>query len=85
MTGYFSEQSLTEVQSLLYREGQERPLSGECNQEQKEKAKAEPRSPEEKKADQERAAANTGQDSVPPGVRSEAAKQGAETKAKCPG
>jgi hypothetical protein len=80
----FSENALSAVQAMLYREGQDRPLEGECNQEQKEKAKAEPRSPEEKQADVARAQANTGQDSVPAGVRSEAAKDAAETRAKCP-
>ena len=81
----FSEEALKTVRTLLYREGQDRPLEGQCNQEQKEKAKSEPRSPEEKKADQARAQASTGKDSVPASVRSEAAKQGAETRSKCPG
>lgn len=85
MTGYFNEKTLREVQNLLYRENQTRPLEGQCNQEQKEKAKAEPRTPEEKKADQTRAQANTGKDSVPASTRGEAAKKAAETRAKCPG
>jgi hypothetical protein len=81
----FSPDSLLAVQGMLYREGQDRPLEGQCNQEQKEKAKAEPRSAEEKKADQARAQANTGQDNVSSGQRAEAAKKAAETRAKCPG
>jgi hypothetical protein len=85
MTGRFSSDALLAVSNMLYREGQDRPLEGECNQAQKEKAKAEPRSPEEKKADVARAQASTGQDSVPAGVRSEAATKAAETRSKCPG
>ncbi len=81
----FSSDSLLAVQNMLYREGQDRPLEGQCNQEQKEKAKAEPRSPEQKQADQARAQASTGQDNVPSGQRAEAAKKAAETRAKCPG
>ena len=81
----FSENALAAVNAMLYREGQDRPLEGQCNQEKKEQAKAEPRSPEEKKADTARAQASTGQDSVPAGVRSEAAKAAAETRSKCPG
>lgn len=81
----FTEESLRTVHDLLFREGQDRPLEGQCNQEQKEKAKAEPRSTEEKKADQARAQASTGQDSVPAGVRTEAAKEAAKTRSKCSG
>ena len=81
----FSAEALEAVSALLYREGQDRPLEGQCNQEKKEKAKAQPRSPEEKKADVARAQASTGQDSVPAGVRSEAATKAAETRSKCPG
>jgi hypothetical protein len=81
----FSENALAAVNAMLYREGQDRPLEGQCNQEKKEQAKAEPRSPEEKKADTARAQASTGQDSVPAGTRSDAAKKAAETRSKCPG
>lgn len=81
----FTEESLLAVNAMLYREGQDRPLEGQCNQEKKEKAKAEPRSPEEKKADVARAQASTGKDQVPAAVRSEAATKAAETKSKCPG
>ena len=81
----FTEESLSLVNYLLYRDGQKRPLEGQCNQEQKEKAKAEPRSPEEKKADVARAQASTGKDEVPAATRSDAATKAAETKAKCSG
>jgi hypothetical protein len=81
----FSTEALEAVSALLYREGQDRPLEGQCDQEKKEKAKAEPRSPEEKKADQARAQANTGTDSVPANVRAEAATKAAETRSKCTG
>jgi hypothetical protein len=81
----FSTDALEAVQAMLYREGQDRPLEGQCNQEQKEKAKAQPRSPEQKQADQARAQASTGQDNVSVGARSDAAKKAAETRAKCPG
>ena len=83
MTGQFSKEALLAVQSMLYREGQDRPLEGQCNQERKEKAKAEPRSPEQKKADTARAQASTGQDNMSAPERSEAATKSAQTRSKC--
>lgn len=81
----FSSEALEAVSAMLYREGQTREFEGECNQAQKEKAKAEPRSPEEKKADVARAQASTGKDQVPAATRSDAAQKAAQTRAKCPG
>lgn len=81
----FTKEALEAVSVLLYREGQDRPLEGQCNQEKKEKAKAEPRSPEQKKADTSRAQASTGQDNMSAPERSEAAEKSAKTRSKCGG
>ena len=82
MTGHFSEHALAEVQAM-FAEGQISPLQGQCNQKEKRKAQAAPRTAAQEQADQARAQANRGQDNIPSATRSEAARKGAETRKKC--
>lgn len=84
MTGHFSQEALEAV-SELFAEGQESPLAGQCNQKEKRKAQAAPRTAAQEQADQARAQANRGQDNIPSATRSEAAKRAAETRKKCKG
>ena len=82
MTGNFSKESLEEIWDLLYAEGQPNPLEGQCNQKQKREGNKQ-RTPAQREADQQRAQQRKGQDTVPSGVRSVAAKRAAETRKKC--
>lgn len=78
----FSDEALRTVEQLLFAE-EENPLKGQCNQEKKREANREPRTPEQKQADAQRAQEMKGQDNVPSGVRQQAAEQAAKTRAKC--
>jgi hypothetical protein len=82
MTGEFSEESLKEVQNLLYAEGWENPLEGQCNQKQKREANKQ-RTPAQRQGDQQRAQQQQSQNTVSSSVRSEAARKAAETRKKC--
>ena len=79
----FTPESLDLANQLLFAEGQENPLEGQCNQKQKRKASRQQRTPAQQQADQDRATARRGQDEMSSSVRSEAAKKGAATRAKC--
>ena len=81
----FSESSLKVVSNLLYAEGQENPLEGQCGQKKKREAQNQPRTPAQEQADQQRAQANSGRDTVSSAVRSEAARKAAETRSRCKG
>ena len=81
----YSKSSLELVNSMLYAEGQVRPMEGECNQKQKREQAKQPRTPAQEEADRTRAQTNSGRDNVPSGVRSEAAKKAAATRARCKG
>ena len=81
----YSKSSLELVNSLLYAEGQPNSLEGECGQKQKREQSKQPRTEAQAQADRTRAQANQGQDSVSSAVRSEAAKKGAATRARCKG
>ena len=81
----YSKSSLELVNSMLYAEGQVSPLAGECNQKQKREQMKQARTPAQSEADRTRAQANSGRDNVPSGVRSEAAKKAAATRARCKG
>jgi hypothetical protein len=81
----YSKSSLELVNSMLYAEGQPNPLEGECGQKQKRQQAKQPRTPAQSQADKTRAQANQGRDNVSSGVRSEAAKKAAATRARCKG
>ncbi len=81
MTGHFSEQSLAEVDAMFA----ENPLSGTCGQKAKREAQAKPRSPLQEAADEARAQARRGKDTMSSAVRSEAATKAAETRRRCKG
>lgn len=81
----FTPESLKIASSLLYAEGQQNPLEGQCGQKKKREQEKQPRTPAQETADRARAQANRGQDTVPSATRSEAAKKGAETRKKCKG
>ena len=85
MQGFFSADSLLLVTSLLYAEGQEASLEGQCNQAKKREAVKKPRSPAQQQADQQRAQANRGKNNTDAATRSAAAKKAAATKANCKG
>lgn len=79
----FSKHSIDLVNKMLYAEGQVNPLEGECGQRQKRQQQKKQRSPAQQKADKVRSQVNQGRDSVPAGVRSEAAKKAAQTRSRC--
>lgn len=81
----FTPESLSEVSSLLYAEGQQNPLEGQCGQKRKREQQKQQRTPAQQEADRERAQVNRGQDNIPSATRSEAAKKAAETRRRCKG
>jgi hypothetical protein len=81
----FSPESLNAVQEMLYAEGQVDPLEGTCNQRKKREQNKTQRTPEQAQADKQRAQHQQGRDTIPSGVRSEAAKKAAETRRRCKG
>jgi len=81
----YSKSSLELVNSMLYAEGQVNPLAGECGQKQKREQAKQARTQAQAEADKTRAQTNRGRDNVSSGVRSEAAKKAAETRARCKG
>jgi hypothetical protein len=84
MTGYFTQEALDQIEAM-YAEGQPNPLEGECGQKQKRQQAKQPRTAAQAQADKTRAQTNRGRDNVSSGVRSEAAKKAAETRARCKG
>lgn len=84
MVGTFSEQALAKVEAM-FAEGQENKFQGECNQREKRKAQAKPRTPLQEQADKLRSQQQLGKNTQSPSVRSEAAKKGAATRARCKG
>lgn len=81
----FTQESLHAVSMLLYAEGQQNPLEGECGQAKKRKSMKQARTPAQQQADKARAQASSNKDVVPSAVRSEAAKKAAETRKRCKG
>ena len=81
----YSKSSLELVNSMLYAEGQVNPLEGQCGQKQKREQSKQSRTQAQAEADRTRSQANQGRDTVPSGVRSEAAKKAAETRKRCKG
>lgn len=79
----FSKISLDLVNGLLFAEGQVNPLAGECNQREKRKTQAKPRTPAQEAADRARSQTQRGKSTQSSSVRSEAAKKAAETRSRC--
>lgn len=79
----FSEESLQEVQQLLYVE-RTNPYEGQCGQKKLREQNKGPRTPAQEQADQARSQALSGK-SAPGANRSEAAKKAAETRRQCKG
>jgi hypothetical protein len=78
--GSFSNESLNQAYNLLFAED----LTGQCNQEEKRKAQARTRTPEQQQADKLRAQEMQGKaPQVPQGVREQAAQKAAKTREKC--
>lgn len=63
----------------------ENDLTGECNQKEKRKQQAQTRTPEQQQADRQRGQEMQGRDTVPSGVRKQAAEKAAKTRQKCSG
>ena len=84
MVGTFSQEALDAV-SEFFAEGQENPLSGECNQKEKRKAQAKPRTPLQQQADQARSQQQRGKSGGSSATRSQAASKAAETRRRCKG
>lgn len=84
MTGYFTQEALDQI-GAMYAEGQPNPLEGECGQKQKRQQAKQPRTEAQAQADKTRAQSNQGRDNVSSGVRSEAARKAAATRARCKG
>ena len=81
----FSQEAWNSIQEMLYAEGQENPLEGQCGQKKKREALKQPRTPAQEAADRTRAQQQRGRSSVSSSVRSEAAKKAAETRKRCKG
>lgn len=81
----FSQESLESVREMLYAEGQVDPLEGTCGQRKRRAQNKSQRTPEQAQADKQRSQNQQGRDTVPSGVRSEAAKRAAETRRRCKG
>lgn len=81
----FSKSSLELVNNMLYAEGQQNPYEGKCGQKKLREQQKRQRTPAQMQADKERAQANRNKDSIPSGVRSEAAKKAAVTRRRCRG
>lgn len=81
----FTSESLEAVNAMLYAEGQENPLRGQCGQKGKRQQAKQPRTPAQQQADRQRAQENRGQDKISSSIRSEAAKKAAETRRRCKG
>ena len=79
----FTTESIDLVNQLLFAEGWENPHAGKCNQKQLRRQNRTQRTPAQQDADKARAQARAGQDTMSSGVRSEAAKKAAKTRAKC--
>jgi hypothetical protein len=80
MTGFFSEESLAQVEAM-FAEGQENPYEGKCGQKKLREQAKQPRTPAQEEAD--RARSQAGRGAPARGNRSEAAKKAAATRAKC--
>lgn len=80
----FTSEALAAVDSLLYAERENKYL-GKCGQKQLREQDKTQRTPAQQAADQQRAAAQRGKNTIGSAVRSEAAKKAAETRQRCKG
>lgn len=81
----FSQEALDLVNQMLYAETWENPNEGKCGQKKLREQARTPRTPAQEQADQARAAARRGKDTMSSSTRSEAAKKAAETRRRCKG
>lgn len=81
----FTSEALSAVSEMLYAEGWKNPLAGECGQKAKREAARKPRTPAQEQADEARAAARRGKNTMSSSTRSAAAQKAAQTRAKCKG
>ena len=81
----FSPEALDAVQNMLYAEGQENPLLGQCGQKKLREQARQPRTAAQEKADTARAQAMRGKTHQSSSTRSEAATKAAETRKRCKG
>ena len=84
MTGNFSQESLDQIQEMLFAEVKN-PYEGQCGQKKLREQNKQPRTPAEEAADQARSQALKGKSSGAKGDRSAAAKKAAETRKRCKG
>lgn len=81
----FTTEALDAVNTMLYAEGQQNPLEGQCGQKAKREAAAKPRTPAQEAADQLRSQQQRGKNVQSSATRSEAARKAAETRRRCKG
>lgn len=80
----FTPEALSTVESLLYAERENKYL-GKCGQKKLREQDKTQRTPAQQAADQQRAAAQRGKNTISSAVRSEAAVKAAETRSRCKG
>lgn len=80
----FSEEAIDKV-NLLFQERVHSPDEGKCGQKKLREQRKSEQTPAQQQAAQERGAKMRGRDTVPSGVRSEAARKAAETRKRCKG
>ena len=78
----FTNDALDAVSQMLYAEN---PLEGQCGQKAKREAAQKPRTPAQEAADEARAQARRGKDTMSSATRSAAAQKAAETRKRCKG
>jgi hypothetical protein len=81
----FTTECLELVNELLFAEGQENKLLGQCGQKKLREQARQPRTPAQEQADQARAQAMRGRTQQSSATRSEAATKAAETRKRCKG
>lgn len=82
--GSFSDESLELAFDLIFAQGQNNPLAGQCGQKEKRERMQKPRTPAQEAADTARSTALTGKSRTGTN-RSEAAKKAAQTRKRCKG
>ena len=81
----FTTECLKLVNELLFAEGQENKLLGQCGQKKLREQARQPRTPAQQEADRARSQANRGATRQSSATRSEASKKAAETRKRCKG
>jgi hypothetical protein len=80
----FTPEALEAIDAMLYAERENKYL-GQCGQKKLREQDKTQRTPAQQAADQQRAAAQRGKNTINTAVRSEAAKKAAETRQRCKG